>query len=56
MALSHSRGSVYRSGLGQNALMMELSFRVPRTPLGLFLVSVNFCYITNYPKLSALRE
>lgn len=56
MALSHSRGSVFRPGLGQNAPMMELSFRVPWTPPGLFLVSVNFCYITSYPKLSALRE
>lgn len=56
VVLSHSRGLVFGSGLGQNAPMMELSFRVPWTPPGLLLVSVNFCYITNHPKLRALRE
>lgn len=42
MALSHSRGSVFRSGLGQNAPMMELSFRVPWTPLASFLSQLTF--------------
>ena len=54
MALSHSRVTILRSGLRQNAPMMELIFRVPWTFLGLLLVSVNFCSVTNHPKLSAL--